>query len=333
MTDPGEIAQYVEVSDAPSTGFYSRYRDEARRLIAAYGGLDVSPGGGGADRARYNFEVGARENYWEAMTRLADEVGWALFLDGNRVYYDPETSLIQDLPVATIRRSAPSTLNFAMTWDQRRIATEMTVGVIARPFDLRAGQVVELDGFGPGSTGSTPEVKLPGRWLIEEIRRDRFQPVSELTLKQPDRPLPEPEASGGGGAGGGEGSGGVLPNTFRGSPVPGQRPHSASHETSGLSGYPAYDYMAPAGTPCVAPVDGRIDRLSGKDPSQGGPPGGALGYSIYLSGDNGKSYFMTHLDKVLVKSGQKVKQGEKIAQVADGPSSWSSPHVHMGVNG
>lgn len=126
---------------------------------------------------------------------------------------------------------------------------------------------------------------------------------------------------------------GVVRGAIPGSPVPGQRPSASTHPTAGLSGYPAFDYMAPAGTTTVAPVSGTVIRLSGKDPKAGGPPGGALGYSVYLKGDDGKTYFMTHIDKVSVKAGQRVKQGQQIAVVANGPPSWSSPHVHMGVSG
>jgi murein DD-endopeptidase MepM/ murein hydrolase activator NlpD len=33
-----------------------------------------------------------------------------------------------------------------------------------------------------------------------------------------------------------------------------------------------------------------------------------------------------------VKVGDRVKQGHQIAQVADGPPSWSTPHCHMGTH-
>lgn len=125
---------------------------------------------------------------------------------------------------------------------------------------------------------------------------------------------------------------GVLGPIYPGSPIAGQMPHAATHETAGLPGYPAYDYMAPAGTTVVSPVAGAIFRLTGKDPKLGGPPGGPLGYSIYIQGTNGKSYYLTHLDRVAVKVGQRVTQGQPIAVVANGPPSWSSPHVHMGVS-
>jgi murein DD-endopeptidase MepM/ murein hydrolase activator NlpD len=131
----------------------------------------------------------------------------------------------------------------------------------------------------------------------------------------------------------GPSGGAMVEGAIPGSPVPGQKFHASTHQTSGLPGYPAFDYMAPAGTKVVAPVSGTVFKLSGKDPSLGGSPGGPLGYSIYIMGSDGRSYFLTHLDRVGVKLKQKVRQGQQIAVVAAGPRSWSSPHVHMGVHG
>lgn len=143
-----------------------------------------------------------------------------------------------------------------------------------------------------------------------------------------------PERVGAGAASGNTQVGGTGPvGNAVGSPIPGIGPKGSTHQTSGLPGYPAYDYMAKAGTKVGAPVSGTVIRLSGKDPSLGGSPGGPLGYSVYLKGDDGKTYFMTHIDKLSVKAGMRVKQGQQIAVVANGPSSWSSPHVHMGVRG
>ena len=152
------------------------------------------PGGGSfTTRNRpYTFEVGSGEDYWEAAGRLADEVEWALFLDGRVVYYDPEPELLKQKPVTTIRRSAPSTLDFSMNWDRRNIATDMTVRVVCKPFAFRAGQTVQLEGFGPASSASSGKPEYPGRWLISEIKRSRFERFSELTLKQPTRPHAEP---------------------------------------------------------------------------------------------------------------------------------------------
>jgi murein DD-endopeptidase MepM/ murein hydrolase activator NlpD len=90
--------------------------------------------------------------------------------------------------------------------------------------------------------------------------------------------------------------------------------------------------MAPADTPVVAPEDGKITRFSGHDPKLGGPPGGPLGWSIYMDGKSGKKYFLTHLGSRTCRVGDRVTQGQQIATVADGPASWSQPHCHMGTH-
>ncbi len=340
----GEIATRVEASGKPGS-FYGKFGDEADKLIAAYGGptegSEESGDEGGSRRAQYNFEVGSSDNpnetYWDAAVRLAEEVKWALFLDGNRLYFDPEMVLVKQKPAMVIRRDHPAVVSWSFDWDVRHIATEMTLTLVCDPFEFRAGQVFSLKGFGPASTGTTTK-RYPGRWLISEIKRDIGSLSSEFTLKQPMRASPEPASelvsTGAGGdddaSGGGESVGDAIP----GSPIPGQKAHTVStHPTDGLPGYPAFDYMAPAGTTAVSPVDGKVLRTGGQAPSPGTcPPGGPCGRSMYIQG-GGKTYFLTHMDKLTVKDGDTVKQGQKIGEVANGPASWSSPHVHMGVNG
>jgi murein DD-endopeptidase MepM/ murein hydrolase activator NlpD len=124
------------------------------------------------------------------------------------------------------------------------------------------------------------------------------------------------------------------PNTFPGSPIPGLRAHAPDHETGGLPGYPAHDYMAKPGSPCVSPVTGTVTRLSGHDPALGPPegPGGPLGWSVYIEG-GGKSYFLTHMQTRIVGVGQRVRQGERIGTVAN-YDKWGRPsHIHQGVHG
>jgi murein DD-endopeptidase MepM/ murein hydrolase activator NlpD len=339
----GTVAAKVEISDG-SAAYYDGFAGEADKIIEAFGGAGAGTTAGdtgGEYRKQYNFEVGGPdhpgESYWEAMQRLAGDVKWALFVDGTHVYYDAETTLIRQKPAAYINRLDETVVSFSSTWDQRNIASEASLDLICDPFEFRAGDTIKLIGFGPSSTGSSVTPPLPGRWLIAEIDRDRFDFVSTLRLVQPTKPGPEPQAQKGSHAAdaseaGGSGPGAVLGNTYKYSPVPGQKPHSATHETAGLPGYPAYDYMAPAGTPVVAPEDGSIRKLSGRDPKLGGDPGGPLGYSIYVhAGATENDYFLTHLDKVTVKVGDTVHQGQQIAEVAHGPASWSTPHCHCGV--
>ena len=194
--DPGTIATTVEGSGQPGN-FYGQYLPEADKIITAYG---LNGGGSGIAsaalmyRPQYNFEVGGvsnpRETYWDAMNRLATEVNWPMFVDGPRVYFDPETTLIRQKPAAVITRGDAAVITFSSTWDVRNIATAFTLTVVCDPFEFRAGETLLLVGFGPCSTGST--VKLPGRWLISEIDRNETDVFSVLKLKQPEVPLPEP---------------------------------------------------------------------------------------------------------------------------------------------
>jgi hypothetical protein len=139
------------------------------------------------------FRVGRNETYWDAIMRLAEEVGWRFFVDGQHAYYDDEMRFIVQAPVAAIRRKGDAVVSFSANWDQRKVATECTLELICNPFEFRAGQVFQLEGFGPASSGSTAiPTGLPGRWLIDEVTRDRFDIVSEFKLIQPTKPKPEP---------------------------------------------------------------------------------------------------------------------------------------------
>lgn len=125
-------------------------------------------------------------------------------------------------------------------------------------------------------------------------------------------------------------------DTQIGDPVPPdvQTSIGPEHETSGLPGFPAHDYMAPAGSPVVAPADGEIVRFSGHSPAHGPTEGihGPFGWSLYLQGQNGRMYYMTHLGSRGVRVGQKVRAGEPIATIGDYARWGGADHVHMGVS-
>ncbi len=107
----------------------------------------------------------------------------------------------------------------------------------------------------------------------------------------------------------------------------------STHDTSGLPGYPAIDVMGRAGTPVRAPVAGRIARFSGRNPAAGAyeGQGGPFGWTIYLDGDDGRSYFLTHFGSRAVKVGQTVKAGQIIGTVGDYPGA-TPDHIHEGVH-
>lgn len=136
----------------------------------------------------------------------------------------------------------------------------------------------------------------------------------------------------GGAAGGG---GGPVKGAVGGSPIPGMKPHGATHQTAGLAGYPAYDYMAKAGTRVVAPVGGKIIKVSGHDPANGptNGPHGPFGLSVYIRGDDGRTYYLTHMGSRDVKVGQRVRRGSPLGTVGNYAKWGGADHVHMGVHG
>lgn len=108
----------------------------------------------------------------------------------------------------------------------------------------------------------------------------------------------------------------------------------ATHQTAGLPGYPAIDVFAKPDTRVLAPATGNVTRLSGHDPKEGGVPGGAYGWSIYLTCKHGE-YFLTHFGSraAWIKEGARVVAGEQLGRVCDakvaGMAS-SLSHIHEG---
>jgi murein DD-endopeptidase MepM/ murein hydrolase activator NlpD len=115
-----------------------------------------------------------------------------------------------------------------------------------------------------------------------------------------------------------------LPGTF-----------APTHLTDGLPGYPAVDLFGSPGDDVVAGFWGRVVRISGHPPSEGGRPHGPYGRSLYVhNAVNGWSRFITHLDELHVRVGDRVWPGRRIATVCDSAVSGlpGTTHVHLGLH-
>lgn len=192
----GWIAQQTQGSAYPSA--YDPHISEAKEFLQAFGGGALTGAGSDGAKKKYNFEIGTAENpnedIWAGMNRIAEEVKWALFLNGQDLYFDHELTLIKQKPSLVLKRGAASLVTYEFNWDTRHIATELTLDLICEPDEFRAGQVFKLTGFGPASKSSTAKPPLPGRWLVSGIERDFQNVYSSFTLKQPSKPLREPAA-------------------------------------------------------------------------------------------------------------------------------------------
>src|SRR5262249_752189 len=108
-------------------------------------------------------------------------------------------------------------------------------------------------------------------------------------------------------------------------------PFSDLHPTSGLPGNWALDFMAPGGTPVLAPQDSILTRWSGHDPAEGEVEPSIFGWSFYLRTPGGVIYFGTHLGDKHAKVGQTLKRGDLIGHVGNWPHDPPRSHTHLGV--
>lgn len=114
--------------------------------------------------------------------------------------------------------------------------------------------------------------------------------------------------------------------------VKGVRVGQGLHPTAGLPGSWAIDFMAPGGTAVLASCAATVTKLSGHDPKTGthGLTGDVFGWSVYLKDSVGRTYYLTHLDVVKVKLGDKVEVGQRIGTVGHWPHDPGRSHTHEG---
>lgn len=104
------------------------------------------------------------------------------------------------------------------------------------------------------------------------------------------------------------------------------------HETDGLYGNWAIDFMAPGGTKVVAVERATIKKLSGRAPSSGWYGPGIFGYSIHYETSEGLRYFSTHYGaRSKLTIGQTVDVGQVLGTVGSWPGDPARSHTHLGV--
>lgn len=103
------------------------------------------------------------------------------------------------------------------------------------------------------------------------------------------------------------------------------------HQTSGIPGNWAIDFMAPGGTPVLAVENATVTRLSGRSPSDGASQSiGIFGWSIYYETSAGVRYFSTHYGRRNVLLGARIDVGQKIGEVGGWPGDPGRSHTHLG---
>ncbi|WP_079171414.1 M23 family metallopeptidase [Streptomyces sp. CC53] len=107
------------------------------------------------------------------------------------------------------------------------------------------------------------------------------------------------------------------------SPVPGYKvtyPYGVRNARYAAGFHTGHDYAAPTGTPVVAVRDGVI--------AWSNSGGGAYGQWIGLRADNGRDYVYCHLSARSVRTGQRVKAGQRLGAVG-ATGRVTGPHLHF----
>ena len=84
------------------------------------------------------------------------------------------------------------------------------------------------------------------------------------------------------------------------------------------------DIFDAKGSPALAVVSGTVSRQTS---------GGLGGLGLYLSGNDGHTYYYAHMDSFSVPEGTSVKAGQTIATVGNtGNASGGAPHIHFEIH-
>lgn len=102
---------------------------------------------------------------------------------------------------------------------------------------------------------------------------------------------------------------------------------SSGYRPPGRPDHRGIDFAAPVGTPIYAPFDGRV--IQGSDRAPGTVDGFANWVWIEGYSDNPYDFIVGHMrhSSILVKAGDRVKAGQKIAEVGNEGQS-TGPHAH-----
>ncbi len=100
-----------------------------------------------------------------------------------------------------------------------------------------------------------------------------------------------------------------------------------THETGGLPGFPAIDVFAKPGTLVFPPEAGTLHyrhfiEWDGLKRVGGG--------TIYLHGNSGAWYFLTHFDFATLRSRPKIQRWHRLGKIAAVPHQMWEPHIHEG---
>jgi hypothetical protein len=346
-TEAERIVNAYGVTDTAAASANNQWaQDQGNAVYEFYRGIPPTTT---TRRQKFNNNWG-REDSWTCIQRLASEVNWRAFFVSGKFYFLAEDDLFRSQPIATLDHSTKGVHHISGDYDEGKKTATLTLTVSMGRWQAPPGSVIQVQNMGPWD----------GRWLVNDVSRSLFQSIGTITLKKPMPRLPEPSGTNIVKLPGQQETwtGGFTPQdslsqrqyhvgTALVQPVPqgfNNKIVQGVHATAGLTSalgngpkdYLAIDFGASAGAPIVAVENGTIIRLSGHSPTLGAvDPAlgvhGPFGWSVYLKGDSGATWYYTHMGTRQVSVGQKVLEGQVMGTVGNYAAVGGVNHVHLGV--
>lgn len=278
--------------------------------------------------AKFRGEAGAKilkalvikkkENYWEALRRLADERQWRCFENQGTIFFGSDKWLLGLTKPLVIKEREAGVHGIDFDFDVRRKAAIATVECDIRRWAARPGHPVDIRELG--------EAVGKGLWLVDSISRSLYRPRGQVSLlrRQPELPEPKPdqvdhdERGIGGNYGAGSAPGAVSSSGYQW-PMKGTISSPFGPRRSGT--HYGIDIAAPTGTPIRAAKPGYVIFA-----------GVASGYgnAVYVQHENGHVTRYGHFSSLAVHNGQRVGYDTVLGRCG-ATGNASGPHLHFEI--
>lgn len=220
MTNSGSGTQFLS-----ETG-HETWAAEAQAIIAAGGGATIKGGIAGhggtgtltnaSASTTYPFQIGSTSNpdedLWTGCNRIAQEVNWYFFTNGEVLYYMDGQEMIAQEPAFYLDRindggrfASPvggtydnTAYGYVSTHKRKfRIQRKAKLTLITSPTQVTLDLICGIDEIRGGDVGVLTSFGLiDGRWLVANCTRSVFGVSSRITLVPPIAPITEAAVAG-----------------------------------------------------------------------------------------------------------------------------------------
>lgn len=121
------------------------------------------------------------EDAWTCLTRLANDVQWRCFSNGQSIVIGPDDWLLSFPVAATFVEHTGGVDNIDFEWDMNQAQATATINVVTDLLSFPPGSPIQLNNLGVAS----------GVWLASDVSRSLFLPDATINALQPQPSLSE----------------------------------------------------------------------------------------------------------------------------------------------